>query len=49
MTDQFAALVALSQSPGKTRDDILADFYNEWKNDFLVNSDFCIDLALFLF
>ncbi|KAM6551825.1 hypothetical protein CsatB_001633 [Cannabis sativa] len=36
MTDQFAALAALSQSPGKSRDDILADFYNKWQNDFLV-------------
>ncbi|XP_020549046.1 puromycin-sensitive aminopeptidase isoform X1 [Sesamum indicum] len=36
MTDQFAALVALDQKPGKTRDDILADFYNKWQHDFLV-------------
>lgn len=36
MTDQFAALAAISQNPGKTRDEILADFYNKWQHDFLV-------------
>lgn len=36
LTDQFAALAALSQNPGKTRDDILADFYNKWQDDYLV-------------
>ncbi|KAI4326935.1 hypothetical protein L6164_019449 [Bauhinia variegata] len=36
MTDQFAALAAIAQNPGKTRDDVLADFYNKWQNDFLV-------------
>ncbi|KAL0447935.1 UNVERIFIED_CONTAM: Puromycin-sensitive aminopeptidase [Sesamum latifolium] len=36
MTDQFSALVALDQKPGKTRDDILADFYNKWQHDYLV-------------
>ncbi|PON62904.1 Peptidase M1, alanyl aminopeptidase [Parasponia andersonii] len=36
MTDQFAALAALAQTPGKTRDDVLADFYNKWQHDFLV-------------
>ncbi|XP_010533647.1 PREDICTED: puromycin-sensitive aminopeptidase isoform X3 [Tarenaya hassleriana] len=36
MTDQFAALAALAQSPGKTRDDALADFYDKWQHDFLV-------------
>ncbi|GLT90872.1 hypothetical protein SLE2022_087880 [Rubroshorea leprosula] len=36
MTDQFAALVAIAQSPGKIRDDVLADFYNKWQHDFLV-------------
>ncbi|KAL5538160.1 hypothetical protein UlMin_045626 [Ulmus minor] len=36
MTEQFAALAAMAQIPGKTRDDILADFYNKWQNDFLV-------------
>ncbi|KAM2938344.1 hypothetical protein FF1_038144 [Malus domestica] len=36
MTEQFAALAALAQNPGKTRDDILADFYNKWKKDYLV-------------
>ncbi|MCL7040661.1 hypothetical protein MKW94_024736 [Papaver nudicaule] len=36
MTDQFAALAALVQNPGKTRDDVLADFYGQWKDDYLV-------------
>ncbi|KAL5538266.1 hypothetical protein UlMin_045973 [Ulmus minor] len=36
MTEQFAALAAMAQIPGKTRDDILADFYNKWQHDFLV-------------
>ncbi|KAL6501710.1 Puromycin-sensitive aminopeptidase [Orobanche gracilis] len=36
LTDQFAALVALDQKPGKTRDEVLADFYNKWQHDFLV-------------
>ncbi|KAL9663842.1 hypothetical protein QQ045_019234 [Rhodiola kirilowii] len=36
MTDQFAALAALSQKAGKTRDDALADFYNKWQHDYLV-------------
>lgn len=36
LTDQFAALAALAQNPGKTRDDILADFYNKWQDDYLV-------------
>ncbi|CAA2994147.1 puromycin-sensitive aminopeptidase-like isoform X4 [Olea europaea subsp. europaea] len=38
MTEQFAALVALDQNPGKTQDDVLADFYSKWKHDFLVAS-----------
>lgn len=37
MTEQFAALVAIAQTPGKTRDDFLADFYGKWEHDFLVN------------
>ena len=37
MTEQFAALVAIAQNPGKTRDDVLADFYGKWQHDFLVN------------
>jgi len=37
MTEQFAALAAIAQKPGKTRDDVLADFYGKWKHDFLVN------------
>lgn len=36
MTDQFAALAAIAQNPGKTRDDVLADFYSKWQHDFLV-------------
>lgn len=36
MTEQFAALAAIAQNPGKTRDDVLADFYNKWQHDFLV-------------
>lgn len=36
LTDQFAALAALAQTPGKTRDDVLADFYNKWQGDYLV-------------
>ncbi|KAK3004814.1 hypothetical protein RJ639_017927 [Escallonia herrerae] len=36
MTEQFAALAAIGQTPGKTRDDVLADFYNKWQHDFLV-------------
>ncbi|KAI3855575.1 hypothetical protein MKX03_006613 [Papaver bracteatum] len=36
MTDQFAALTALVQHPGKTRDDVLADFYGKWEHDYLV-------------
>jgi len=38
MTEQFAALVALSQNAGKVRDDALMDFYNQWQNDYLVVS-----------
>ncbi|KAL9167532.1 hypothetical protein ABFS82_05G104300 [Erythranthe guttata] len=36
MTDQFASLAALDQNPGKTRDEVLADFYDKWQHDFLV-------------
>lgn len=36
MTDQFAALVALDQKPGKIRDEALADFYDKWQHDSLV-------------
>ncbi|XP_022958246.1 puromycin-sensitive aminopeptidase [Cucurbita moschata] len=36
MTDQFAALVALDQKPGETRDEVLADFYTKWQHDYLV-------------
>ncbi|KAF3448585.1 hypothetical protein FNV43_RR09298 [Rhamnella rubrinervis] len=36
MTEQFAALAAIAQTPGKTRDEVLADFYNKWQHDYLV-------------
>ncbi|CAH9089840.1 unnamed protein product [Cuscuta epithymum] len=36
MTDQFAALVAIDQQHGQTRDEVLADFYEKWQHDFLV-------------
>ncbi|KAI3901392.1 hypothetical protein MKW92_037474 [Papaver armeniacum] len=36
MTDQFAALAALVQNTGKTRDDGLTDFYGKWKHYYLV-------------
>ncbi|KAL8112485.1 hypothetical protein AgCh_019987 [Apium graveolens] len=36
MTDQFAALAAIAQNAGKTRDEILSDFYNKWQHDYLV-------------
>ncbi|KAH0756696.1 hypothetical protein KY290_026966 [Solanum tuberosum] len=35
MTDQFAALVAIDQQPA-IREEILADFYNKWQDDYLV-------------
>uniref|UniRef100_A0A0D9XAY8 Protein DETOXIFICATION n=1 Tax=Leersia perrieri TaxID=77586 RepID=A0A0D9XAY8_9ORYZ len=38
MTEQFAALAALSQNPGPVRDDSLLDFYNKWQDDYLVVS-----------
>lgn len=37
MTEQFGALVALDQTPGQIRDEVLADFYNKWQHDFLVS------------
>ncbi|XP_011022661.1 PREDICTED: puromycin-sensitive aminopeptidase-like isoform X3 [Populus euphratica] len=36
MTDQFAALAAIAQNPGEIHDEVLADFYNKWRDDFLV-------------
>lgn len=36
MTDQFAALAAITQNPGKNHDEVLADFYNKWQHEFLV-------------
>ncbi|KAJ1269688.1 hypothetical protein BS78_07G230300 [Paspalum vaginatum] len=38
MTEQFAALAALSQNPGQARDDALLDFYNKWQDEYLVVS-----------
>lgn len=38
MTEQFAALAALSQNPGQVRDNALLDFYNKWQHDYLVVS-----------
>ncbi|CAN1778120.1 Puromycin-sensitive aminopeptidase [Linum perenne] len=38
MTDQFSALAALAQNPGQTRDEVLADFYNKWQDNYLVHS-----------
>jgi GH25 family lysozyme M1 (1,4-beta-N-acetylmuramidase) len=37
MTDQFAALAAIAQNPGKTCDEVLADFYTKWQDEFLVS------------
>ncbi|KAI9398135.1 hypothetical protein POPTR_003G129500v4 [Populus trichocarpa] len=36
MTEQFAALAAIAQNPGKIHDEVLADFYTKWRDDFLV-------------
>ncbi|GLT69013.1 hypothetical protein SLA2020_411990 [Shorea laevis] len=36
MTEQFAALAAIVQNPGETRDYVLADFFSKWQHDFLV-------------
>lgn len=36
LTDQFAALAAITQIPGNTADEVLADFYKKWEHDFLV-------------
>lgn len=44
MTDQFAALAAIAQNAGKTRDDVLADFYSKWQHDFLVSLNHYISL-----
>lgn len=47
MTDQFSALVAIDQQPA-IREEILADFYNKWQDDFLVTSlcFYCLHLDL---
>ncbi|KAH9719502.1 Puromycin-sensitive aminopeptidase [Citrus sinensis] len=36
MTEQFAALAAIVQKPGKIRDEVLDDFYGKWQHDYLV-------------
>ncbi|EFJ30604.1 hypothetical protein SELMODRAFT_409116 [Selaginella moellendorffii] len=36
MTDQFAALSSLCQNPGDVRDEALANFYEQWKDETLV-------------
>ncbi|KAB2018310.1 hypothetical protein ES319_D08G220700v1 [Gossypium barbadense] len=36
MTEQFAALAAITQKPGKTCNHVLTDLYNKWQHDFLV-------------
>ncbi|CAI8614732.1 unnamed protein product [Vicia faba] len=36
MTEHFTALASIAQNPVKTRDDVLADFYEKWQNDYLV-------------
>ncbi|KAI4370277.1 hypothetical protein MLD38_018644 [Melastoma candidum] len=36
MTEQFAALAAITQKASEARDEVLADFYNKWQHDYLV-------------
>ncbi|KAL5071709.1 hypothetical protein RYX36_022596 [Vicia faba] len=36
MTKQFTALASITQNPVNIRDDVLADFYEKWQNDYLV-------------
>jgi aminopeptidase N len=38
LTDKVGALVALSQNPGATRTEVLADFYDQYKGDNLVTN-----------
>jgi aminopeptidase N len=38
LTDKVAALAALSQNPGETRSDVLANFYDQYKGDNLVTN-----------
>jgi len=38
LTDKVGALVALSQNPGATRTEVLADFYEQYKGDNLVTN-----------
>ncbi|KAL5981435.1 hypothetical protein ACLOJK_015496 [Asimina triloba] len=36
MTEQFAALAAIAQTPGEVRDEVLSDFYKKWEHDYLL-------------
>ncbi|PNY04914.1 aminopeptidase N [Trifolium pratense] len=47
MTEQLAALASVAQNPGKTRDDVLADFYDKRQNDYLVVNKWFYLQALF--
>jgi aminopeptidase N len=38
LTDKVGALLALSQNPGATRTEVLADFYDQYKGDNLVTN-----------
>jgi aminopeptidase N len=38
LTDKVAAIAALSQNPGETRSDVLANFYDQYKGDNLVTN-----------
>ncbi len=38
LSDKVAALAALSQNPGETRSDVLANFYDQYKGDNLVTN-----------
>lgn len=51
LTEQFAALAALDQIPGKVRDDVLADFYRKWEHEYLVclPSDTIFDSLVYIF
>ena len=41
MTEQFAALAAITQNPGKIRDDVLPNFCGKLLHHFLVNFHIC--------
>lgn len=48
MTEQFASLAALVQKPGEVREEVLADFYNKWQDNYLVRP-FAFIITLFLY